>query len=76
MTKWSDEKMKCEFLNTQQVADEFFNGVFDNQKVLRMVRKGILPAVKIGKGYVYRKEALEAWAEKNFSCPAWSKIKS
>ena len=68
--------MKCEFLNTQQVADEFFNGAFDNQKVLRMVRNGILPAVKIGKGYVYRKEALEDWADKNFSCPAWSKIKS
>lgn len=68
-------RMAYEFMNTQQVAEEFFNGTCDYQKILRMVRAGTIPAVKIGKSYVYRREALENWADKNFSCPAWAKIK-
>lgn len=55
-----------EFLDTKDVADEFFNGVCSYQKVLRLTRAGILPGIKLGKSYVYRKENLEEWARQNF----------
>ena len=58
-------KMK-EFLDTKDVADEFFNGGCKYQKVLRLTRAGILPGIKLGKSYVYRKENLEEWARQNF----------
>ena len=64
-----------DFMNARQVASDFFHGSCNYQKVLRLTRKGILPAVKLGKSYLYRRNDLEHWAIINFSKPAWSKIK-
>ena len=63
------------FLNAKDVAAEFFNGECNYQKVLRLTRKGFLPAVKLGKCYLFKRSELERWADDNFSKPAWSKIK-
>ncbi|WP_427112718.1 helix-turn-helix domain-containing protein [Megasphaera sueciensis] len=70
-----DELKKTEFLTAAEVVTDFFNGKFHYQSVLRMTRQGKLPAVKIGKGYLYRRSELEKWAENNFATPCWSKIK-
>lgn len=64
------------FMNAKQVSAEFFNGEINYQKVLRMTRTGKLPGAKFGKSYLYLRNELEKWAEKNFSTPAWTKIKN
>ena len=64
-----------EFITAKEVSEEFFNGTCNYQKVLRLTSKGVLPAVKLGKSYVYRIPDLDAWAERNFSKPGWAKIR-
>ena len=66
--------MQQEFLNAKQVAEKFFNGECSYYKVLQLTREGILPAKKIGKSYLYKKEELEKWAEINFSSSAYYDI--
>ena len=63
------------FMTAKQVAIDFFEGECNYQKVLRLTRKGYLPAVKLGKSYLFRRAELEHWADENFSKPAWAKIK-
>ena len=60
------------FLTAEQVANEFFQGKFKYQRVLKMTRDGQLPAVKQGKSYVYLSSELQKWVNKKFSTPAWS----
>ena len=67
--------MSEQFLTARQVSTEIFNGAWNYQKILRLTRNGILPAVKAGKSYLYQRGALEHWVETNFTKPAWSKIK-
>ena len=64
-----------DFLTAKEVAVEFFNNEWGYQKVLRLTRNGILPAVKMGKSYLYQRSQLRKWAEINFNSPAYSKIK-
>ena len=66
--------MKPEFLSERQVAENFFNGECNYLKVLRLTRKGILPAKKFGKSYLYKRSELEKWATNNFSNPAYYDI--
>ncbi len=69
------EKLKFEhnaFLTAKQVANNFFQGHFKYQCVLKMTREGKLPAVKQGKSYVYLLSELQKWVDKNFSTPAWA----
>ena len=66
--------MQQEFLNAKQVAEKFFNGECSYYKVLQLTREGILPAKKIGKSYLYKKEELEKWAEINFYGSAYYDI--
>lgn len=68
--------MNHTFMTAEEVSNKFFNGKYNYQKVLRMTRNGLLPAIKNGKSYLYCKESLEAWTEDNFSCPAWTKIRA
>lgn len=63
------------FMTAKDVAENFFNGECSYGKVLRLTRIGTLPAKKIGKSYLYRKEDLERWAEINFARPAFAKLK-
>ena len=65
--------MKTEFMTAKEVAEEFFNGECSYYKVLRLTRNGMIPAMKMGKSYLYRKTELEKWAELNFSRPAYAK---
>ena len=67
--------MKTEFMTAKEVAVEFFNGECSYYKVLRLTRNGMIPAMKMGKSYLYRKTELEKWAELNFSRPAYAKAK-
>ena len=67
--------MKTEFMTAKEVAEEFFNGECSYDKVLRLTRNGMIPAMKMGKSYLYRKTELEKWAELNFSRPAYAKAK-
>jgi len=60
------------FLNAKEVADKFFQGKLNYQRVLKMTREGDLPAVKIGKAYVYLLSDLQIWVDKKFKKPAWS----
>ena len=46
------------------------------QAVLKLTREGLLPAIRQGKSYIYEKEAVDQWVSKNFSTPAWAKMKS
>lgn len=69
------ETMDIVFMTAKQVAKDFFNDECNYQKVLRLTRKGYLPAVKLGKSYLFKRSELERWASDNFSRPAWSKIK-
>ena len=66
----------CIFWTAQEVVYIFFHGKYNYQGVLRLTLQGKLPAIKVGKGYLYRKSELEHWADINFSTPAWSKIKT
>ena len=47
--------MSAEFMTAKEVAEEFFNGTCSYHKVLRLTRIGTLPAMKMGKSYLYRK---------------------
>ena len=67
--------MSAEFMTAKEVAEKFFNGECSYHKVLRLTRTGVLPAMKMGKSYLYRKAELEKWAELNFSRPAYAKAK-
>ncbi len=67
--------MQSKFLTATEVATEFFNGSCSYHKVLRLTRSGVLPAVKLGKSYMYSREALVKWAEVNFNRPAYAKMK-
>ena len=60
------------FMTAREVAQDFFKSKFSYQKVLRLTRTGILPAVKAGKSYLFERAALERWAEANFSGPAYA----
>ena len=60
------------FLTAKQVSEDFFQGTFHYQRILKMTREGKLPAVKQGKSYVYLLSELQKWVDKNFSTPAWS----
>ena len=64
-----------DFMTAKQVAIEFFNSELGYQKVLRMTRNGVLPAVKIGKSYLYQRSQLRKWADTNFSKPACARIR-
>lgn len=64
-----------DFMTAKQVAIEFFNSELGYQKVLRMTRRGMLPAVKIGKSYLYQRSQLQKWAENNFRTPAYASLK-
>ena len=66
--------MLGEFLNAKQVAAQYFNNECNYHKVLRLTRRGILPAKKVGKSYLYKRSELEKWAAKNFSQSAFSEI--
>lgn len=68
-------KMSQTFMDAKQVSCDFFNGMCDYQKVLRLTRNGYLPGKKLGKSYLYIREELEKWAETNFSKPVCSKMK-
>lgn len=63
------------FMTAQQVAEEFFEGKFNYHGILRLTRTGKLPAVKVGKKYLYRRSDLEEWIELNFTTPADTDIK-
>lgn len=65
---------KKDFMTTTQVV-EFFDRVIGYQKILRMTRNGILPAVKIGKSYYYQRTQLQKWADTNFSKAACARIR-
>ena len=67
--------MQSEFLTAREVAEVFFNGGGSYHKVLRLTRQGVIPGMKLGKSYMYRREELEKWAELNFSRPAYAKPK-
>ena len=73
--KNEESKMDIVFMTAKQVAKDFFHGECSYQKVLRLTRSGYLPAVKLGKSYLFKRSELERWANENFSKPAWSKIK-
>jgi hypothetical protein len=59
------------FLTAKQVSEDFFQGMFHYQCILKMTREGKIPAVKQGKSYVYLLSELQTWVDKNFSTPAW-----
>ena len=42
---------------------------------LEMTKKGDLPAVKVGRRFLYLRSALEEWKNKNFYSPVWQKVK-
>lgn len=56
-----EKTMNDDIMTAQEVAAKFFEGKISYQKVLRLTRSGKLPAVKLGKGYVYRRSVLETW---------------
>ncbi len=64
-----------DFMTAKEGAVEFFYNEWSYQKVLRLTRNGILPAVKMGKSYLYQRTQLKRWADMNFKSPAFAKIK-
>ena len=64
------------FLSARELSEKYFRGMISYQAVLKLTREGLLPAIRQGKSYVYEKEAVEQWVSKNFSTPAWAKMKS
>jgi hypothetical protein len=69
------EEYDMEFMTAREVADDFFAGKWNYQKVLRLARQGKLPGKKVGKSYLFERRSLEVWVQHNFSNPAWAKIK-
>ncbi len=66
-------KTFAQFMTAKEVAKDFFMNKFSYQKVLRLTRNGILPAVRAGKSYLFERAALERWAEMNFNRPAYAR---
>lgn len=64
-----------EFLTAKEVSEKFFCGKWNYQKVLRLAREGKLPGKKVGKSYLFEKNNLEIWVQKNFSNATWAKIR-
>lgn len=64
------------FLTAQEVAQLFFEGKVPYQRVLAMARKGDIPCRKIGRRYLFDREALDVWRHRNLSRPAFSRLKS
>lgn len=69
-----EQIVKDRFLTAREVVEVFFEDKLKYSRVLKMTREGYLPAVKMGKSYVYSLKELEKWAEKNFSTPSWVKV--
>lgn len=67
----SEEK----FFTAQEVALIFFEGKVTYQRVLAMARKGDIPCRKIGRRYLFDRQALDVWRQRNLSRPAFSRIK-
>ncbi len=61
-----------ELLTTQEVVDEIFEGKVAYGTLLLMVRRGELPAKKIGIKYFFSRKALEKWKEKSLTTPNWA----
>ena len=59
--------MENQLLTAKEVADDFFAGKVSYQKVLRLTRHGILPAMKLGKESLYSRDALKQWVKQNFT---------
>lgn len=63
-----------DLIDTKIVITEIFNNKIKYPTLLQYVRAGLIPAKKIGKGYVYSRKALIAWRERNFNSPAFAKM--
>lgn len=63
------------YLKAKDVAADFFEGKVRYVDVLEMTKKGDLPAVKVGRRFLYLRSALEEWRNKNFYSPVWQKVK-
>ena len=63
------------YLKAKEVATDFFQGKIRYVDVLEMTKKGDLPAVKVGRRFLYLRSALEEWKNKNFYSPVWQKVK-
>lgn len=50
-----------EFLTAKQVAHEYLNDVCSYHKVLRLTRLGKIPAIRLGKSYLYKRSHLDEW---------------
>lgn len=61
------------FLTAKEVSEKFFGNKVTYKKILDMTRKGILPANKVCKNYIYLETAIKEWADANFYTPAWAK---
>ncbi len=66
---------KDSYLKAKDVAAYFFEGKIRYVDVLKMTKKGDLPAVKVGRRFLYLRSALEEWRSKNFYSPVWQKVK-
>ena len=59
--------MSQTFMDAKQVSCDFFNGMCDYQKVLRLTRNGYLPGKKLGKSYLYQARMVEDEGVKRYS---------
>ena len=57
------------YLKAKDVASDFFECKIRYVDVLEMTKKGDLPAVKVGRRFLYLRSALEEWRSKNFYSP-------
>lgn len=68
--------MDNQFMTAKDVAQHFFGGIIGYKRVLELTRNKGLPAVKMGRTYIYRWDDVDRWAQLNFSTPTWAKTRA
>ena len=67
--------MHNDYMTAKEVAAIFFNGKRTHATVLKRARAGILPCIRDGGRYLFKRSELEAWEEAAMSRPNWMPLK-
>lgn len=66
--------MHNDYMTAEEVARNFFDGKLSYWTVLKRARAGILPCIRDGGRYLFKRSVLEAWEKAALSRPTWMPI--
>lgn len=63
--------MHNDYMTAKEVASNFFDGKRSYWTVLKRARAGILPCIRDGGQYLFKRSELEAWEKAAMDRPNW-----